>query len=162
MPAPRIALKWPNDLWLVEEASAVAAKLGGILIETVSVGRRRLCVVGIGLNVLPLPPTLADELAAAGSGHACLRMLDPEATAPSVLARVAVPLARALLAFEREGFAPLVSRYAARDLLRGHEVTAALGAQPVTGPCEGASMRTARCSCATPSTGACTASSAAK
>lgn len=134
---PRIALKWPNDLWLVEDASGAAGKLGGILIETVSVGRRRLCVVGVGLNVLPLPPTLADELAAAGSGHACLHTLDPEATAPSVLARVAVPLARALLAFGRDGFAPLVARYAARDFLRGHEVTAALGAQPVTGQCEG-------------------------
>ncbi|MBL8347476.1 MAG: biotin--[acetyl-CoA-carboxylase] ligase [Rubrivivax sp.] len=144
---PRIALKWPNDLWLVpatgggERASAAGAgaesvggaKLGGILVETVSVGRRRLCVVGIGLNVEPLPPSLADGLAA---GHACLRSLDPLATAPAVLARVAPPLVRALLAFERDGFAPLLARYAARDLLRGREVTTTL-AHAAAGVAEG-------------------------
>jgi len=145
--APRIALKWPNDLWLVpaadgderaSEPAAVAqpvggAKLGGILVETVSVGRRRLCVVGIGLNVEPLPPSLADGLVA---GHACLRSLDPLATAPGVLARIAPPLVRALLAFERDGFAPLLARYAARDLLRGREVTTTL-AHAASGVAEG-------------------------
>jgi BirA family transcriptional regulator, biotin operon repressor / biotin---[acetyl-CoA-carboxylase] ligase len=144
---PRIALKWPNDLWLLpvvdtggpaggaamKAASAGGAKLGGILVETVSVGRRRLCVVGIGLNVEPLPPSLADGLAA---GHACLRSLDPLATAPAVLARIAPPLVQALLAFERDGFAPLLARYATRDLLRGQEVTTTL-AHAAAGVAEG-------------------------
>ena len=49
----RIALKWPNDLWL-QEGPGRGRKLGGVLIEVVSVGDRRLCVVGVGLNVLPL------------------------------------------------------------------------------------------------------------
>lgn len=152
--AVRIAIKWPNDLCLVdlghEEAGQAAvagqggstllartpgaAKLGGVLIETVSVGQRRLCVVGVGLNVLPLPPALAGELGP--GGHACLRSLDPEATAPAVLAKVAAPLVRALLAFERDGFAPLAARYAGRDLLRGHEVTTSLP-NPASGVCEG-------------------------
>jgi BirA family biotin operon repressor/biotin-[acetyl-CoA-carboxylase] ligase len=140
---PRLALKWPNDLWLVPAAPDAAAtdgaglaggaKLGGILVETVNVGRRRLCVVGVGLNVEPLPPSLADGLVA---GHACLQALDPQATAPGVLARVAPPLVRALLAFEREGFAPLRERYAARDLLLGREVTTTL-AHAAIGVAEG-------------------------
>lgn len=157
--APRLLLKWPNDLWLVPEAAGAdsgvqgasarrpaaservgsvdglvgGAKLGGILVETVSVGRRRLCVVGVGLNIEPLPPSLADGLVA---GHACLQALDPQATAPGVLARVAPPLVRALLAFEREGFAPLLERYAARDLLLGQEVTTTL-AHAAVGVAEG-------------------------
>jgi BirA family biotin operon repressor/biotin-[acetyl-CoA-carboxylase] ligase len=54
---PRLRLKWPNDLWLVDDPAAPGRgrKLGGILIETVSVGQRRMCVVGVGLNVLPQP-----------------------------------------------------------------------------------------------------------
>jgi BirA family biotin operon repressor/biotin-[acetyl-CoA-carboxylase] ligase len=55
-------------------------------------------------------------------GFASLAELDAEITAPAALARVALPLARALVAFEHHGFAPLVARYAARDALRGHDV----------------------------------------
>jgi BirA family biotin operon repressor/biotin-[acetyl-CoA-carboxylase] ligase len=36
---------------------------------------------------------------------------------------VAEPLVRALKDFERHGFAPFAARYAARDLLRGRNVT---------------------------------------
>ena len=122
---PRVMLKWPNDLWLVDERSEDSepggAKLGGILVETVSVGRRRVCVVGIGLNVLPLPTSLAEGLGE--TRHACVQALDEQITAPRVLARVAAPLVRALLAFEQEGFAPLAERYRARDWLRGRAVT---------------------------------------
>ena len=60
---PRLQLKWPNDLWLCDEAAArgpVGRKLGGVLIETATRGTQRLCVVGVGLNVLPrcrrMPP----------------------------------------------------------------------------------------------------------
>ena len=114
---PRVALKWPNDLWLADAAGG--RKLGGILIETVGAGPRRLCVVGVGLNVLPLPPALAAGL---GREVACLQEFDDRLTAPATLARIAPPLVSALSAFEREGFAPLVARYAARDALRGHPV----------------------------------------
>ena len=129
---PGIGLKWPNDLWLVDAAHAQGGrKLGGILIETVSVGPVRICVVGVGLNVRPLlprlgpphAPTLADSLAGA---TASLHELDPRANAPEVLALVALPLARALRSFEREGFAPLAARYAERDLLRGQPVRTTL------------------------------------
>jgi len=118
---PRIGLKWPNDLWLLEGgAPGGGRKLGGVLIETVSVGRHRMCVVGVGLNVLP---AAYEGLA---SGYACLREIDPAVDAPAALHRVAAPLVRALQAFEKRGFAPLVERYARRDLLRGQAVSTSL------------------------------------
>jgi BirA family transcriptional regulator, biotin operon repressor / biotin---[acetyl-CoA-carboxylase] ligase len=117
--APCIALKWPNDLWLAEGPGR-GRKLGGVLIETVAVGARRMVVVGVGLNVEPLaPPRDGVELA---SGFACLREIDRAATAPSVLHRVALPLVRAILQFEREGFAGFAGAYERRDLLRGQPV----------------------------------------
>jgi BirA family biotin operon repressor/biotin-[acetyl-CoA-carboxylase] ligase len=116
---PRIGLKWPNDLWLVDLAvPAGGRKLGGILIETVPVGHRRMCIVGVGLNVLP---RTFDDLA---SGHACLGELDPALDAPAALARVARPLVLALRRFERGvGFAGFAAAFARRDLLHGRAVT---------------------------------------
>jgi BirA family biotin operon repressor/biotin-[acetyl-CoA-carboxylase] ligase len=114
--AARIGLKWPNDLWLMD-APGRGRKLGGILIETLAVGERRMAVVGIGLNVLP-QPAAADF----ASGFACLQELHPGIDAPQALQRVALPLARALKAFEREGFAPFAAGYRRRDLLLGQPV----------------------------------------
>jgi BirA family transcriptional regulator, biotin operon repressor / biotin---[acetyl-CoA-carboxylase] ligase len=117
--APRIALKWPNDLWRFEGPGR-GRKLGGVLIETVAVGSRRMAVVGIGLNVQALPaPRDVGGPGDLSSGFASLREIDPQASAPSVLHRIALPLVRAILQFEREGFAGFVSAYARRDLLRG-------------------------------------------
>ncbi|HSQ73373.1 MAG TPA: biotin--[acetyl-CoA-carboxylase] ligase, partial [Rubrivivax sp.] len=113
---PRIGLKWPNDLWLVDGPGR-GRKLGGILIETVSVGHRRMCVLGVGLNVLPQ----AHE--GLTHGYACLQEIDPGISAPAALARVAEPLVRALLSFQATGFAPLVAAYARRDLLLGQPVS---------------------------------------
>jgi BirA family transcriptional regulator, biotin operon repressor / biotin---[acetyl-CoA-carboxylase] ligase len=125
--APRIALKWPNDLWLNEGAGR-GRKLGGVLIETVAVGARRMVVVGVGLNIEGVnAPGLAaprepNAPALLSSGMATLREIDPQASAPSALHRIALPLVRAILQFEREGFAGFASAYARRDLLRGQAV----------------------------------------
>jgi BirA family biotin operon repressor/biotin-[acetyl-CoA-carboxylase] ligase len=113
---PRIALKWPNDLWL-RDGPGAGRKLGGVLIETVPMDDRRVAVVGVGLNVQP------QSLDGLGSGYASLHELDAGATAPAALHRVVEPLVRALLAFERHGFAPLAPAFAARDLLLGQPVT---------------------------------------
>lgn len=138
--SPRLMLKWPNDLWLADLPAqpggngALGRKLGGILIETVNVGQRRLCVVGVGLNVRP---QAVPELP---HGYACLAEMQPEASAPAALAAVALPLVRALLRFEAEGFAPLQAAYARRDLLRGQPVTTTLAAVP-EGVAEGVDER---------------------
>ena len=119
--APRIGLKWPNDLWLMDDFAAATRrgrKLGGVLIETVAAGRHRLAVIGIGLNVQPLAATPAE----ASSGFACLQELDAGIDPPAALARIARPLVEALKRFERDGFAPFAARFAVRDLLAGQPV----------------------------------------
>lgn len=118
--SPRIAIKWPNDLWLLDAAAPNGLggrKLGGILIETVSAGSRRLAVIGIGLNVQPL------EGAEVDTGIAALSEIDRHLTAPAALARVARPLVEALRRFEREGLAAFAAGFEARDLLKGRAVT---------------------------------------
>ena len=124
--APRLALKWPNDLWLLD-APGHGRKLGGILIETVAAGAQRLAVVGVGLNVLPQPQADAGQLT---HGLASTQELDPTSTAPGVLATVAGPLVRALQRFEAEGFAPFHAAFARRDLLAGQALATA-GAEPL-------------------------------
>ena len=122
-----LGLKWPNDLWLMRTPANDARegrKLGGILIETVAAGTQRLVVVGIGLNVLPFD---ADGV---NTGFASLRELDPAASAPQVLARIALPLVRALKVFERDGFGVFAQRYAARDVLVGLPVRTTLAEVP--------------------------------
>jgi len=81
------------------------------------VGRRRMVVVGVGLNIAPQPTR---ELS---SGYASLKELWPDASAPGALHRVAGPLARGLKAFEQGGFEAFAERYAARDLLAGQPIT---------------------------------------
>lgn len=111
----RLQLKWPNDLWLD------GRKLGGILIETVQAGGHRMAVIGVGLNIEAAPEGVEDQCA---TGYASLSELQPGITAPQALARVARPLIEALLAFEQQGFAPWLNRYARRDLLAGQAVQA--------------------------------------
>jgi BirA family biotin operon repressor/biotin-[acetyl-CoA-carboxylase] ligase len=146
---PRIALKWPNDLLLrqapgspcdgqpdsADAAHPLGRKLGGILIETVASGRQRIAVIGIGLNVLPRP---ADDTAGAAPasttalswGHASLHELPASLAAAQALACVAPALLLALKRFERDGFAPLQARYAARDVLAGQHVSTTLADLP--------------------------------
>jgi BirA family biotin operon repressor/biotin-[acetyl-CoA-carboxylase] ligase len=129
---PRLALKWPNDLWLRDPGSeAPGRKLGGVLIETVAVGSRRMVVVGVGLNIAPLPAG-SGNAAPMTHGYACLQELQADTSAPVVLHRVALPLVRALLQFEREGFIGFISAYERRDLLRGRPIEALDPAHPET------------------------------
>lgn len=119
---PRLQLKWPNDLWLTDTPgmSTIGRKLGGVLIETVAVGKQRMVVVGVGLNIATLASAETRELS---SGFACLQELEPAASAPTALHRVALPLIKALHQFEREGIAGFATAYERRDLLRGRRVT---------------------------------------
>jgi BirA family biotin operon repressor/biotin-[acetyl-CoA-carboxylase] ligase len=59
-----------------------------------------------------------------GSGYAGLQELDARLDAPAALARVLPAMLRILRQFEADGWAPLLARYAQRDLLRGREVSA--------------------------------------
>lgn len=119
-----IGLKWPNDLWLRDGSGR---KLGGILIEALPVGNQRVAVIGIGLNVQPLP---------VAEGTASVSEFQPLATPPGVLAQVLPGLAQALVAFEAGGFAPSAAAFAARDVLRGQAIQTTDANCP-TGQCEG-------------------------
>lgn len=128
----QVHVKWPNDLWLVDGDGAHGGrKLGGVLIETTSIGGRRWVVIGVGINVGPQP--LAGE---PGTRTACLQELDATATPATVLRCVAPELVQAVVQFEREGFAPFAARFAKRDALRGRAIVAG-PATPVTGIAQG-------------------------
>lgn len=111
----QVQLKWPNDLFLG------GAKLGGILIETVPLpADTRGVVIGIGLNLRPLPAD-ADRSVYA-SGHAALATLDAAATATTTLDRLAPALRAALADFQNLGFAPWQAAFQRRDLAAGRLV----------------------------------------
>ena len=114
-----LRLKWPNDLWWQQR------KLGGILVETASVGVDRYVVVGVGLNLLQPP------LAGLSTAPAWLGELLPGVDAPAVLRRVAGPLARALRQFEGRGFTPFQSAFQALDGLLGLPVVLSSGASGI-------------------------------
>ncbi|PIT78347.1 biotin--[acetyl-CoA-carboxylase] ligase [Limnohabitans sp. JirII-31] len=117
-----VRLKWPNDLWVAQaQTSDGWGKLAGVLIETALTAHAtpeqpRYCVVGVGINIAP-PQEPGLSTTPLG-----LQQLWPEATAPSTLTQVALPLLKTLLAFEREGFAPLQALFNARDALHDRPV----------------------------------------
>jgi len=111
---PDLALKWPNDVWLHDR------KLAGILIETANgsdTPGRRYAVVGIGINLQSCPAEGLRTLPAS------LDELLPGLDAPQTLLRLAAPLVQAIQRFESRGFAPLQTRFNARDALGGVAVT---------------------------------------
>jgi BirA family transcriptional regulator, biotin operon repressor / biotin---[acetyl-CoA-carboxylase] ligase len=122
-----IRLKWPNDLWL--PSGSQDRKLGGILVETAAplagkgLGAERYVIIGLGLNIEPLPEHLAQAATASPAlPPAALRELLPSMTAAHALQALALPLAQALQQFEAQGFAAFAPRFAARDALRGRAV----------------------------------------
>lgn len=124
---PRIGLKWPNDLWLSTPAGE--RKLAGILVETASLDDVRQVVIGIGINIRPVP-VLADATAAmAAVAPGCLQDLMPGMDAAQALLRIVPALVQAVQAFEQFGFAPFQARFAARDVLSGRAVQLSDGTQ---------------------------------
>lgn len=110
-----LGLKWPNDLWC--DRGGGPHKLGGILIETATgsdtrtARSERYAVIGIGLNVRT-PQGLDSSIPPLG-----LRELQPGLQASDLLRELLPDLLRTVLDFNREGFAPLMSRFARRDWL---------------------------------------------
>ena len=119
---PEVGLKWPNDLWWQDR------KLAGVLVETAGGGAAqdgRWVVIGVGLNLTPR------AVAGASTPPAGLQELLPGIDAPGALARIALPLAQAVQAFEHDGFAPLAARFNARDVLAGRPVRLSDGTEGV-------------------------------
>ena len=110
-----IQLKWPNDLWLH------GRKLGGILIETASMGALRYAVIGIGINIAP---RAAEGLR---TPPAWLQELMPELDAAQAFGLIAPAVVKAVLDFAEQGMEPLRGAYQARDALYGREVVCSDG-----------------------------------
>lgn len=131
---PGVSVKWPNDLVGPE------GKLAGILIETVSESAGpALVVIGIGLN-LAIGRTLRESIRAAGRSATDLLSLG-DGRPPPPRDRLAAALVgdglEALLRWEREGFAPLVGAWQARDALRDREIVVTRGAEELRGVARG-------------------------
>jgi BirA family biotin operon repressor/biotin-[acetyl-CoA-carboxylase] ligase len=127
---PRIGLKWPNDLWLSTPQGE--RKLGGILVETASWDGLRYVVIGVGINIRPVP--LADLTPASSTSPAPvapggLQSLDAGLDAAGALERIVPALVQALQAFGQFGFEPFQARFAARDVLAGRVVQLTGGTQ---------------------------------
>ena len=114
--APRLALKWPNDVL------CAGAKLAGILIE--AEGTRPLVVaVGIGVNCRDHPADTdfaATDLAAAGAA----------VTAEELFAPLSLAMLHRLTEWEG-GFAPIRTEWLRHAL--GGELRVRLGARDLTG-----------------------------
>ncbi|MBA3594924.1 MAG: biotin--[acetyl-CoA-carboxylase] ligase [Polaromonas sp.] len=125
---PRIRLKWPNDLWLVDARDE--RKLAGILVETASWGELRYVVIGVGINVraLTLDAAAADGQPAA-LAPAALQDIRPDVEVAQALLLVAAPLVQTVQAFGLFGFAPFQARFAARDALAGRAVQLSNGTE---------------------------------
>lgn len=112
--APRLQLKWPNDLWIDDR------KLAGILIEAIQgpglAPAQRWVVIGLGLNLAGTPEALQGERTDTATG------LSLPLTPGQAMAAVVPAWLAGLRRFEHEGFAPLRAAYDARDTLRGRPV----------------------------------------
>ena len=124
---PRIRLKWPNDLWLSTPQGE--RKLAGILVETASGDDTRQVVIGVGINIRPVPLPAADPALAAAVAPGGLQELDPGMDAAQALLRIVPALVQAVQAFEQFGFAPFQARFAVRDVLCGRAVQLSDGTQ---------------------------------
>ena len=134
-PDHHIALKWPNDLWLVHQvnqsgvrasgtqAPAIEQKLAGVLIETATWEGARYVVIGVGINIraISLEDVPTSEMAAVPPGH--LQQLYPQLDAAGTLLQILPSLMQTVQAFSEFGFEPFQERFARRDVLANREVT---------------------------------------
>jgi BirA family biotin operon repressor/biotin-[acetyl-CoA-carboxylase] ligase len=127
--AAGVRLKWPNDIL------ADGAKLGGILIETVTVGGRHIAVIGIGLNVR-LPRDIAEAVDVRAGA---LENVMPYAPSRNLLlAALLNALSTMLDEFERAGFGAFAAEWESRHAHSGKVVRIlADGAEAVEGRCSG-------------------------
>jgi BirA family biotin operon repressor/biotin-[acetyl-CoA-carboxylase] ligase len=127
--AAGVRLKWPNDILAGE------AKLGGILVETLTAGGATAAVIGIGLNVR-LPREIAAALPTAAAGLDSVMPFPPSRNL--LLAELLKALAAMLEEFARAGFSGFIEEWLARHAYTGRLVRLlAEGAAPVEGRCAG-------------------------
>jgi BirA family biotin operon repressor/biotin-[acetyl-CoA-carboxylase] ligase len=129
MGASGVHLKWPNDIL------TASGKLGGILVETLSLGTAPVAVIGIGLNVR-LPRSIAESPGVEASELAAVMPCAPSRN--QLLARLLVELGAMLGEFAQSGFAAFAQDWLDRHAFAGEMVRIlADGAAPIEGRCAG-------------------------
>jgi BirA family transcriptional regulator, biotin operon repressor / biotin---[acetyl-CoA-carboxylase] ligase len=111
--AADVALKWPNDL------VARGAKLGGVLVETRSIGGSTLAVIGIGINWRATPglgTRLRREVIALE------QILQPPPARNALIAAIADALLLALAEFEARGLERLRADWEALHAHAGERI----------------------------------------
>lgn len=112
-----VALKWPNDL--VVRDGAGLRKLGGLLVEGGGeVAGTAHAVIGIGINVR-MPAAAAQQIDQPWIDLAAMR---GNASRNAVVASLLSHVLPALDAFDADGLAPFMARYARHDALAGANV----------------------------------------
>jgi len=122
---PRLRLKWPNDVMLG------AAKLAGLLLESLapSKGNRLVVILGIGINVANAPP-------AADRAVACLG-LEP-ADVPRVFTRLSSALETRLAQWEEgRGFPAIREAWLGRALALNGSISVNLNGAAIRGKFRG-------------------------
>jgi BirA family biotin operon repressor/biotin-[acetyl-CoA-carboxylase] ligase len=115
-------LKWPNDL-----CTAEGKKLAGILIELVPIAGKKLAVlIGIGINLGPVPPSVPD----AGSLFEQNRKILSQA---AVAANIYPKLASNFRAFENKGFLPFRPGWLEHAIWLGEELQGISNGREVSG-----------------------------
>jgi BirA family transcriptional regulator, biotin operon repressor / biotin---[acetyl-CoA-carboxylase] ligase len=115
----RPLLKWPNDLLLATPSSSSLGKLGGILIETMSIDNdQRIAVIGMGVNVVT--PETTSTVSASHvdptqelSTAALLSMASnsAEAIRERLIERLLITLSASLQQFRDHGFSAFRERW---------------------------------------------------
>lgn len=118
--APRLALKWPNDLLLD------GAKAAGLLLEGQTLGPRFSLSIGIGVNVAEAPADTPYPAAA-------LAAFAPGLTRENLFEALAGAMARRLADWRASGFAAIRAAWRERAAFRGETVTLRLPEGPVEG-----------------------------
>ena len=121
LPAPRLALKWPNDL-LVDRA-----KVSGLLLEGESRAGRLDVVIGLGVNIASCP---ADTPYPA----TFLRQHRAQAGVEAMLAALSDAWVTRFAAWSQPGgFGPTRAAWLERAAFLGEEITIRLAEGPLTG-----------------------------
>lgn len=118
--APRLALKWPNDLLLE------GAKCAGLLLEASILSGRFHVAIGIGANVATAPEGTPYPALALGAAA-------PGLPRDALMCSLADAMAARLAQWQAEGLAPLLADWRARAAFLGKDITIRLPEGPMTG-----------------------------
>jgi BirA family biotin operon repressor/biotin-[acetyl-CoA-carboxylase] ligase len=119
--APRLALKWPNDLLLD------GAKLAGLLCEATTLHGDMCVLIGFGLNVVSAPEGTPYPATALAHAHAAAVMRDP------LLMALIGQWARWHHVWRTEGFSAIRARW----IERAHGIGANVTVRPPSGSLTG-------------------------